>query len=158
MDAIVVSGVVKRFRKSTIRKEYTTFKTELVRWVLGRRQKEQAGTIEALRGVDLVVPQGKTVALIGRNGSGKSTLLKLITGIYKPTAGQIIFNGQSIAGLTPDAVLRRGIARTFQNIRLFNNMSVLENVLVGQHVKFPHDLASITFHLPNYRRAERRGT
>lgn len=114
------------------------------------------GGLTAVDNVDFDVMPGQIYSIIGPNGAGKTTVFNVITGIYKPTAGQIIFNGQSIAGLTPDAVLRRGIARTFQNIRLFNNMSVLENVLVGQHVKFPHDLASITFHLPNYRRAERR--
>jgi branched-chain amino acid transport system ATP-binding protein len=114
------------------------------------------GGLTAVDGVDFDVMPGQIYSIIGPNGAGKTTVFNVITGIYKPTAGQILFNGQSIAGMTPDRVLNRGIARTFQNIRLFNNMSVLENVLVGQHIKFPHDLASITFHLPNYRRAERR--
>lgn len=114
------------------------------------------GGLSAVDGVDFDVMPGQIYSIIGPNGAGKTTVFNAITGIYKPTSGQIMFNGQSIAGLTPDNVLKRGIARTFQNIRLFNNMSVLENVLVGQHVKFPHDLASITFHLPNYRNAERR--
>ena len=65
-------------------------------------------------------------------------------------------DGRSIAGLSPDRVLRRGITRTFQNIRLFNNMTVLENVLVGQHMRVPGDLVSITFRLPNYQRAEQK--
>ena len=114
------------------------------------------GGLAAVDGVDFDVMPGQIYSIIGPNGAGKTTIFNAITGIYKPTSGQIIFNGRSVAGLTPDSVLSRGIARTFQNIRLFNNMSVLENVLVGQHIKFPHDLASITFHLPNYRRAERR--
>jgi branched-chain amino acid transport system ATP-binding protein len=114
------------------------------------------GGLTAVDNVDFDVMPGQIYSIIGPNGAGKTTVFNVITGIYKPTAGQILFNGQSIAGLTPDKVLGRGIARTFQNIRLFNNMSVLENVLVGQHIRFPHDLASITFHLPNYRRAERR--
>jgi branched-chain amino acid transport system ATP-binding protein len=113
------------------------------------------GGLAAVDGVDFDVMPGQIYSIIGPNGAGKTTVFNAITGIYKPTAGQILFNGRSIAGLTPDNVLSRGIARTFQNIRLFNNMTVLENVLVGQHIKFPHDLASITFHLPNYRRAER---
>ncbi len=113
------------------------------------------GGLAAVDGVDFDVMPGQIYSIIGPNGAGKTTVFNVITGIYKPSAGQILFNGRSIAGLTPDNVLSRGIARTFQNIRLFNNMSVLENVLVGQHIKFPHDLASITFHLPNYRRAER---
>ena len=114
------------------------------------------GGLTAVDGVDFDVLPGQIYSIIGPNGAGKTTVFNVITGIYKPTAGQILFNGQSIAGLTPDNVLRRGIARTFQNIRLFNNMTVLENVLVGQHIKFPHDLVSLTLHLPNYRRAERR--
>ena len=113
------------------------------------------GGLTAVDGVDFDVMPGQIYSIIGPNGAGKTTVFNVITGIYKPSAGQILFNGRSIAGLTPDNVLSRGIARTFQNIRLFNNMTVLENVLVGQHIKFPHDLASITFHLPNYRRAER---
>ena len=114
------------------------------------------GGLTAVDNVDIDVMPGQIYSIIGPNGAGKTTVFNAITGIYKPTAGRILLNGQSIAGLTPDQVLSRGIARTFQNIRLFNNMSVLENVLVGQHVKFPHDLVSLTFKLPNYRRAERQ--
>lgn len=114
------------------------------------------GGLTAVDNVDIDVMAGQIYSIIGPNGAGKTTVFNAITGIYKPTAGQILLTGESITGLTPDRVLRRGIARTFQNIRLFNNMTVLENVLVGQHVKFPNDLASVTFHLPNYRLAERR--
>lgn len=114
------------------------------------------GGLTAVDSIDLDVFKGQIVSIIGPNGAGKTTAFNLVTGIYKPTSGTITLNGKSISGLTPDKVLRRGIARTFQNIRLFNNMSVLENVLVGQHIKFPGDLASITFHLPNYRRAENK--
>ena len=113
------------------------------------------GGLTAVDGVDLDVQPGQIFSVIGPNGAGKTTLFNLITGIYKPSAGQLLFDGRSIAGLSPDRVLRRGITRTFQNIRLFNNMTVLENVLVGQHIRFPRDLVSIVFHLPNYQRAER---
>ena len=114
------------------------------------------GGLTAVDTVDLDVSSGQIFSIIGPNGAGKTTVFNLVTGIYKPTSGEMTFDGRSIAGLSPDQVLRRGITRTFQNIRLFNNMTVLENVMVGQHVKFPHDLISITLHLPNYRRAERR--
>ena len=113
------------------------------------------GGLTAVDSLDLDIRKGQIFSIIGPNGAGKTTVFNLITGIYKPDSGEILLEGQSISGLTPDRVLRRGIARTFQNIRLFNNMTVLENVLVGQHVRFPGDLASITFHLPNYRRRER---
>src|SRR5579884_1108637 len=99
------------------------------------------GGLTAVDGVDLDVERGSIFSIIGPNGAGKTTVFNMITGIYKPTAGKILLQGQDIAGLTPDRVLTRGIARTFQNIRLFNNMTVLENVLVGQHIGFPHDLA-----------------
>ncbi|MFI5273296.1 MAG: ABC transporter ATP-binding protein [Ktedonobacterales bacterium] len=113
------------------------------------------GGLTAVDGIDLDVQKGQIFSIIGPNGAGKTTVFNLITGIYKPTAGQMLLEGRSISGLSADRVLRRGITRTFQNIRLFNNMTVLENVLVGQHIKFPGDLASIVLHLPNYQRAER---
>src|SRR5512146_2947398 len=113
------------------------------------------GGLTAVDTVDLDVSSGQIFSIIGPNGAGKTTVFNLVTGIYKPTSGEMTFDGRSIAGISPDQVLRRGITRTFQNIRLFNNMTVLENVMVGQHVRFPGDLASIVLHLPNYQRAER---
>jgi branched-chain amino acid transport system ATP-binding protein len=114
------------------------------------------GGLTAVDGVSISVNKGEIFSIIGPNGAGKTTVFNLITGIYKPNRGQMTFNGGSINGLTPDRVLRRGITRTFQNIRLFNNMTVLENVLVGQHTKIPGDLPSVILHLPNYRSAEKR--
>ena len=114
------------------------------------------GGLTAVDGVTIQVNKGEIFSIIGPNGAGKTTVFNLITGIYKPEKGGMIFDGQSIVGLSPDRVLRRGITRTFQNIRLFNNMSVLENVLVGEHAKVPTDLVSVVFRLPNYRHAERR--
>ena len=113
------------------------------------------GGLTAVSDLSMQVHHGQIVSIIGPNGAGKTTVFNLITGIYKPTTGDILLEGRSITGLTPDRVLRRGITRTFQNIRLFNNMTVMENVLVGLHTKLPNDLASVLLHLPGYRRAEK---
>ena len=117
MDAIVIRNLVKRFRKSTIRREYTTIKSELVRWLKGQGRRGPADKtyIEAIRGIDLTIPKGKTVGIIGRNGSGKSTLLKLMTGIYTPTSGTIEMHGRISAlldlgaGFHPDFSGRENI-------------------------------------------------
>jgi branched-chain amino acid transport system ATP-binding protein len=92
------------------------------------------GGITALQRVALGVSEGETLAVIGPNGSGKTSLFNCITGIYRPTSGAITFQGESLLGRSPDAVTARGIARTFQNLRLFHNMSVLDNLLVGRHL------------------------
>src|SRR5947209_7716966 len=114
------------------------------------------GGLAAVQEVDLEVWPSEIVSIIGPNGAGKTTVFNLITGIYSPASGDVRIAGQSMKGISPDRVLRRGITRTFQNIRLFNNMTVMENVLVGQHSKIPGDLPSVLLHLPNYQRAERR--
>jgi branched-chain amino acid transport system ATP-binding protein len=93
------------------------------------------GGLVAVSRVDFRVERGEIVALIGPNGAGKTTLFNAITGVYPPTSGEIWFRGHDIAGLLPSKVTRLGIARTFQNIRLFNEMTVLENVMVGQHCR-----------------------
>jgi branched-chain amino acid transport system permease protein len=89
----------------------------------------------ALDGVDLVIPEGAIIGLIGPNGAGKTTLFNCISGLMRITGGELSFRGDAIVGLKPNRITERGIARTFQNIRLFANMTVLENVLVGQHVR-----------------------
>ena len=93
------------------------------------------GGLTALNGVDLVVPNGGVVAVIGPNGSGKSTLFNVITGLVPSDAGSIRFHGEEILGLPPHEILRKGIARTFQNLRLFPNLTVMENALIGQHAR-----------------------
>jgi len=113
--AIEVRGVSKRFKRRTIRSEYTSFKSELVQWLTGRRKAQSMRWIEALREIDFTIPRGKTVGILGRNGSGKSTLLKLITGIYSPTTGTVAVNGRISAlldlgaGFHPDFSGRENI-------------------------------------------------
>jgi branched-chain amino acid transport system ATP-binding protein len=98
------------------------------------------GGITALAGVDLEVREGETVAVIGPNGSGKTSLFNCITGLYRPTSGAIAFREESLLGLSPDRVTARGLARTFQNLRLFFNMTVLDNILLGRHLHFKKSL------------------
>jgi len=93
------------------------------------------GGIRALEQASFEIAAGEIYGLIGPNGAGKTTLFNLLTGIYPPSAGSFRFDGRSIAGLTPDRIAAAGIARTFQNIRLFANLSSLENVMVGRHVR-----------------------
>ncbi|HYT34680.1 MAG TPA: ABC transporter ATP-binding protein [Ktedonobacteraceae bacterium] len=112
------------------------------------------GGLAAVQDLDLEVRPKEIISVIGPNGAGKTTVFNLITGIYRPSAGEILLAGQSLAGLTPDKVLRRGIARTFQNIRLFNNMTVLENVLVGQHTQLKAGILGSTFRPPRVVREE----
>jgi len=91
--------------------------------------------IVALNQVDLVVPRSAIIGLIGPNGAGKTTFFNVVTGLMRPDAGSITFEGASLVGLRPNAIVARGIARTFQSIRLFPLMTVLENVLVGEHCR-----------------------
>lgn len=112
------------------------------------------GGLAAVQDVNLQVWPGEIVSIIGPNGAGKTTVFNLITGIYRATAGDILLAGSSIVGLTPDRVLRRGIARTFQNIRLFNNMTVMENVLVGQHSQLSATILGSLFRPPRVHREE----
>ena len=92
------------------------------------------GGIMALNGIDLSVNDNEILTIIGPNGSGKTTMFNCLTGIYSPDRGDISFQGESLLGLSPDAIANRGIARTFQNLRLFMNMNVLDNLLLGRHV------------------------
>src|SRR5581483_7934960 len=114
------------------------------------------GGLAAVQSVDLEVHPREIVSIIGPNGAGKTTVFNLITGLYRPTSGTISLAGESIIGLSPDRVLERGIARTFQNIRLFNNMTVLENVLVGQHARLKTGALGALFRPPRVRHEEER--
>ena len=114
------------------------------------------GGLVALNGVNISVPSGGVVAVIGPNGSGKSTLFNVITGLVSAASGSILFEGGELLGLAPHQVLARGVARTFQNIRLFPTLSVLENVLIGRHARLRSGAVTSVLHTPG-NRAEERG-
>jgi branched-chain amino acid transport system ATP-binding protein len=97
--------------------------------------RKEFGGLTAVNDVDFTVPEGSIVSLIGPNGAGKTTFFNMLTGVYKPTAGRIVFAGEDVTGKPPHAITERGVGRTFQNIRLFQNMTALENVLVGMHAR-----------------------
>ena len=114
----------------------------------------QFGGLKALNLVDLNIAKGSVHGLIGPNGSGKSTMMNVLTGIYKPTAGAVEFNGAVISGTTPSAIALGGIARTFQNVQLFGEMTATENVLVGLHNTFKSNIFDVMLHTPRYLREE----
>ena len=118
---------------------------------------QRFGGVVALSGIDLSVPEGSIFALIGPNGAGKTTVFNLVTGVYTPTEGEIRFAGTVISGRRPHLVTGSGIARTFQNIRLFDNMSALENVMVGADARHKTGVFSAALGLPRHRREERDG-
>jgi branched-chain amino acid transport system ATP-binding protein len=115
------------------------------------------GGVLALNELDLEIRTGEIFALIGPNGAGKTTVFNVVTGVYKPTSGQVVFGDRTINGLKRYKVTKLGVARTFQNIRLFHNMSALENVMVGADVHHRSGLVSVAFGLPWHRQAEREG-
>ncbi len=114
------------------------------------------GGLMAVGHVSFEVPQGCIYGLIGPNGAGKTTVFNLITGNYKLDKGKILFKGSNITGMATHRVVARGIARTFQNIRLFSNMSVLENVLAGYHCQMTSGAIAAMLRLPKQRAEERR--
>ena len=118
----------------------------------------QFGGLKALNNVDLIVKRGTIHGLIGPNGSGKSTMMNVLTGIYLPTAGKVSFGGQSLVGRTSADIALSGVARTFQNVQLFGEMTALQNVMVGLHHSFASHLLDVALHLPRYRRENRAAT
>ena len=114
------------------------------------------GGVRAVDGVDFVIDEGEIVSVIGPNGAGKTTLFNVVTGFNAPDRGEILFDGQRIDGLKPNQVTTVGIARTFQAVRLFPNMTVLENVMVGQHPRTRSGLAGAIFRWPPTRKEEQR--
>jgi branched-chain amino acid transport system ATP-binding protein len=118
--------------------------------------RKEFGGLVAVNDVDFTVPRGRVVSLIGPNGAGKTTFFNMLTGVYKPTAGRIVFLDEDVTGKPPHAITNRGIGRTFQNIRLFQNMTALENVLVGMHGRLKANIIESVLRTPRVRREESR--
>jgi len=114
----------------------------------------QFGGLKALNKVDLSIKRGTIHGLIGPNGSGKSTMMNVLTGIYVPTAGNVLYAGESVVGKTSSDIALSGIARTFQNVQLFGEMTAIQNILVGLHHTFKSNMVEIALHLPRYKREE----
>ncbi len=114
------------------------------------------GGLTAVDDVSFAIPRKSIVSLIGPNGAGKTTFFNILTGLYKPTLGRVVFDGKNITGGRPDRIMAMGVARTFQNIRLFGTMSALENVMVGQHARMKAGLFGSIFRPPWVRREEQR--
>ena len=112
------------------------------------------GGLKAVDQVDMEIKQGEIHALIGPNGAGKTTFFNVISGIYMPTSGQVLFDGEDITKLKPHQVTQRGIARTFQNIQLFESMSALENVMIGHHTRTDSTVLGTMFHTKKMKEAE----
>ena len=118
--------------------------------------RKEFGGLVAVNDVNFTVPRGKVVSLIGPNGAGKTTFFNMLTGVYKPTSGRITFLGENVTGKPPHAITNRGIGRTFQNIRLFQNMTALENVLVGMHGLLKANVFAAVLRTPAVKREEER--
>jgi branched-chain amino acid transport system ATP-binding protein len=113
------------------------------------------GGVKAVQNVSFTIDAGIVYAVIGPNGAGKTTLFNLITGIYTPTTGSILLDGESITGKSPDELARRGVARTFQNLQICMNMSAIENVMVGAHLRLDRNLLKAALRWPSLKRRDR---
>ena len=113
------------------------------------------GGLVACDDVTFVIPRRSIVSIIGPNGAGKTTFFNMLTGLYRPTSGSIFFDGHDITGMRPDRIVKRGMARTFQNIRLFSTMTAVENVLVAEHSRTKAGLFRSILRTPSQRREER---
>jgi branched-chain amino acid transport system ATP-binding protein len=114
------------------------------------------GGLHVLQDVTFSVPQGSIFGLIGPNGAGKTTVFNLVTGLLQPSGGGIVFNGRDLRGVPPHRITELGIARTFQNIRVFKEMTLLENVVVGMHDHLDYGFAGLLLNLASFRGVERR--
>ena len=115
----------------------------------------QFGGLKAVNDVNLEIKKGELYGLIGPNGAGKTTVFNILTGVYKPTSGRVYLCGEDITGKAPMDVNKKGIARTFQNIRLFSNLTVLENVMVGLSNQIKCSIAESIFRLPKHKKSEK---
>ncbi|MDF2677346.1 MAG: livG2 [Bacillota bacterium] len=106
------------------------------------------GGVIAANNLNIEVEKGKIVALIGPNGAGKTTAFNVVTGVYNPTSGNVYLNDEKITGLSPDKITNKGIARTFQNIRLFSELTVLDNILIANHLQVKSDFISCALRMP----------
>ena len=112
------------------------------------------GGVHAVQDVSFTVKEGNIHSVIGPNGAGKTTLFNLITGVYTPTRGEILLNGENVAAMPPDALARRGMSRTFQNLQVCMNMTAIANVMVGAHLRLNQNLFASMLRLPSVRRAD----
>jgi branched-chain amino acid transport system ATP-binding protein len=123
--------------------------------LVAEKVRKEFGGLVATDDIDFTIPRGSIVALIGPNGAGKTTFFNMLTGVYTPTSGRIGFDGADITGKPPHAIVERGIGRTFQNIRLFQQMTAIENVLVGMHSRLSAGIVASILRFPRVTREER---
>jgi branched-chain amino acid transport system ATP-binding protein len=123
--------------------------------LVAERVRKEFGGLVAANDIDFEVPRGSIVGLIGPNGAGKTTFFNMLTGVYKPTSGRIVFDGEDVTGKPPHAIVERGIGRTFQNIRLFKQMTAIENVLVGMHSRLSSGIVGSIIRPPRVKREEK---
>jgi branched-chain amino acid transport system ATP-binding protein len=123
--------------------------------LIAENVRKEFGGLIAVNDVDFTIAENAIVSLIGPNGAGKTTFFNMLTGVYKPTAGRIVFDGREITGKPPHAVTELGVGRTFQNIRLFPLMTALENVLVGMHARLSGGIVRSILRTPGLKREER---
>ncbi len=120
-----------------------------------RKLEKTFGGVRAIQEVDFQIEEGEIVSIIGPNGAGKTSFFNVVSGIFEPDGGQVIFDGLDLAGHTPSQITKAGIARTFQNVRLFPNLTVLENVMVGQHCRTSSGVFSSILRTPKQRQEEK---
>jgi branched-chain amino acid transport system ATP-binding protein len=119
-----------------------------------RNLSKSFGGVHAVQDVSFAIKEGSIHSVIGPNGAGKTTLFNLITGVYTPSKGEILLRGENVAGLSPDQLARRGMSRTFQNLQICLNMTAIDNVMVGAHLRLNQNLFASMLRLPSVRKAD----